>query len=255
MKVKLCPVCLFEKNKNKNKKMKPGKRPGNKKTKPGGGGGFGGGGGGGGGASSYLFPKHWDTTKTSTKLQRCILTHDVFHILNWHTPAYSLFVYLSVVIVILGASSYPSLLHYLVALVSAAVMIGGIAKKLEVESGLNAVISPLELKVRTRTVVDFNVKNLYSRCVEPLFDSFLNTTTTTTTSSPTSLCSMGKKFFESVVYPKNKQDLQAVAVLFLVISIVAEFAQSGREYLTFSGVVTFFVTVLFVMGGVQRLTK
>ncbi len=226
--------------------MKPGKRPGGRSSNAPRAGGGSNGSEYASSSSSYFFPKHWDTTRVSTKLHRCILTHDAFHILNWHTPAYSLFVLASIVSTLIGISSFPSLLQYLCALIcSGVLLVGGVAKSLQVESGPAAVISPLEMKVRTKSVVEFNLKNLFARWIEPVLDF----------SVAKNKDGGSKTVAESLVNPKkmDARDLKIFCGAFVLVSIVAELGQIGREYVTISGILIFFVTSLFVIGGVKKL--
>lgn len=204
--------------------MKPGKRPdnlakkNNRRMNSG---------GGGGGGDPFGFPRQWDT-RFSTQLQRCILSHDIRHILNWHTPSYSLFVYLSIVVTLIGISNFRSTLHYMCALVIGAICIFGAAKFTQVESGPNAVVSPGELKVRTKSVVEFNVKSMYARWGAPTAE-FLA---------------------ENLFSATKLKDLRVVGGVLIALLLIGELA----KYVSGSVIFGVIVSLVFFVGGVKRLT-
>jgi hypothetical protein len=157
--------------------MRPGKRFGSNShgraaafaagAPPSTGSGGAGGGGGGGGGFDVARPRTWDL-RLSTQLQRCILTHDLTHVLSWHTPAYTAFVWASLVATLLGVSTFATFVTYAASLAAAAIIVGGVAVLFDVESGPNAVVRPSESRPRSRPVLEANARGLFARWGEPL---------------------------------------------------------------------------------------
>ena len=181
-----------------------------------------------GDSSSSNYPKQWDTRLT-TQLRRCILSHDIKHIITWHTPAYSLFVYLSIICTLIGFAQFHSTFQYCCALATAAICIFGSARYLQLESGPNAVVVPTELKVRNKSVVEFNVKTLYSRWVSPTIE-FLT---------------------ENLISGSRLKDLRVVGGGVLVLLVIGELA----KYISASMIFVMLVSVVFAVGGVRRIAK
>jgi hypothetical protein len=145
--------------------MRPGKRPGNPRSN----------------ASRRAGSNQNDSGEQlswsislANQLQRCIATHDLEHILDWHTPAYTAAVAASLIAVLLGASTFSGWFVYLALCAAAAMLIGGVGSWLEIESGPNAVLVPVaeqRVKVRSKQTLEANFRTLFTNCHEPLLNA------------------------------------------------------------------------------------
>jgi hypothetical protein len=229
--------------------MRPGKRvDSNTYNKKLGGGGF-----SSSNNSSTNFPKQWDNTRLTARLQRCILTHDIFHILNWHTPFYTAFVWFSAVSILLGISQFSSIVPYVSCLALGAVLLVGSAKALEVESGPNSVITPSESKVRNKSVVEGNLKTLWARWIEPLVGCGDICTDQQQQQQMTVCC--GGLF----------NDIRVIGSIFIVVTILAELGKKSSEgennnnnnnsSISICVILAVVISVLFGYNGVKQFGK
>lgn len=201
--------------------MRPGKRPGNKRGRK-----------SDSGASSSGAPPTW-SLQLSHKLQRCIVTHDLEHILNWHTPAYTAAVAASLIVILVGASTFSGWVAFAALCAVTAMVLGGIGAWMEVESGTGAVLAPVETAyaktgVRTKPTVESNLRTLYDRWVEPLL-----------------------KAVTEALFPSARGDVMTAkwVVGLVSVTIVAELS----KYLASGVMLALLVAVLFAITGIKKL--
>lgn len=201
--------------------MRPGKRPGNdrkRRPEP---------------SDPSRPPPTWSLHPTHT-LQRCIVTHDLAHILNWHTPAYTAAVAGSLIIVLLGAATFSGWASYVALCAAAAIIVGGVGSSLEVESGPSAVLSPAEptatarTGVRSKPTVESNLRTIYARVVEPLLEEAT-----------------------AVLFPKERSEAFGMRWLGVLgaVTVIAELA----KLLPCAAVLAIIVFVTFAATGVRAL--